>query len=89
MLSIPIFVLVLLKKTMFPSLAACYEGCPGILMTALDDNERALSSVHLSSQALPPWKHLTDMQDHISEYRVRVSLGIFRILQGGASLITH
>ncbi|KAI0219268.1 hypothetical protein LSAT2_029158 [Lamellibrachia satsuma] len=48
---------------------SCYEGCPGILMTALDDNERALSSVHLSSQALPPWKHLTDMQDHISEYR--------------------
>ncbi|KAK2168856.1 hypothetical protein NP493_1214g00017 [Ridgeia piscesae] len=48
---------------------SCYEGCPGILMASLDENERALDRASVSSAVLPPWKLLSKTQEHVSEYR--------------------
>ena len=62
----------MLKRQSLPSLAACYEGCPGILMASLDENERALDRVSVSSAVLPPWKLLSKTQEYVSEYRVLV-----------------
>ena len=62
----------MLKGKSLPSLAACYEGCPGILMASLDENERALDRASVSSAVLPPWKLLSKTQEHVSEYRVLV-----------------